>query len=58
MAVTITGASYECDATDSHMDLKFIFSTKGEIGRGEKGEDRKKRSKEGKRREADAAAGL
>ena len=48
MAVTITGASNECNAMDSHMDLRFLFSTKGEEGRGEEGTG-KKEKKERKR---------
>ena len=56
MAVTITGASEECNAMDLRMDLRFLFSTKGKEEE-TKGQERKKR-KEEEKGEADAAAGL
>ena len=51
MAVTITGASEECNAMDSRMDLRF-FSTKGEEKRGEDGTEKKetKRKKKEEKR--------
>ena len=48
MAVTITGASEECNAMDSRMDLRFLFSTKGEEGRGEEGTEKKEKKRKKK----------